>query len=125
MQLLFAGLAVGSFLLAPTMLIWGWARWTLQLHSRDNSTMLSFVGFLLATASAAVALSAVAYSLWVGGFQYYDPGLLRVFRLGLLLSLTAVGFSGLGAGRKNLLRWQALGSSLGTLMFWIMSVAGE
>jgi hypothetical protein len=125
MQLFFGILVFGGFLAAPILLIWGWARWMHRPSQRDNSTILSLAGFLFTTASALLGVTAIAYSYSIGGFPYYDPRLLKIFRWGLLLSLIAVALSALGAGRPNSLRWHALGGSIATLLFWIVAIEGE
>jgi hypothetical protein len=125
MQVFFGILIVGGFLAAPTLLIWGWVRWVSRPGGRDGSTILSFAGFLFATASALLAISAFAYSIWIGGFRYYNPRLLRIYLCGLLLSTLAITLSALGTARSNMLRWHALGSSIGMLLFWIVTLEGE
>jgi len=73
----FVGILVfGGFLAAPTMLIWGWVRWLDRPEERDRSTILSFAGFLFATASAPLAASTIAYAYSIRCFSYYDPLLL-------------------------------------------------
>lgn len=125
MQLLFAVLILGAYLGAPTFLIWGWVMWIGHPEERNRSTVISFAGLLLATASGLLAVSAVTYSVWTGGYRYYDPRLLRIFRWGLSLSLTGVVLSALDTGRRNLIRWHALCSSIGTLLFWLVAIEAE
>jgi hypothetical protein len=47
-------------------------------------------GFSFATPSALLAVLAIIYSFSINGFRFYDPRLLRIFRWGILLSLTAL-----------------------------------
>jgi hypothetical protein len=99
--------------------------WVSRPDKRDRSTILSFAGFLFATASGLLAILAFAYSIWIGGFPYYDPRLLKIYLCGLGLSLMGITLSGLGTARPNMLRWHALGSSIGMLLFWIVAMEGE
>ena len=114
-----------SYVVAPVMLIWGWVRWARQPKDRTPTSILSLIGFGLATTSALLAVSTVAYAFLIRSFPYYDPALLRIFRAGILLSLAGI-FSALGGiWRTNSLRWHAPISALGTLAFWIMSASME
>lgn len=90
-----------------------------------NAAILSFAGLLFATTSALLAGGAILYSFWIGGFPYYDPRLLKIYFFGIVLSLPAITLSALGAARKNLLRWHALGSSAGIFLFWFMAMLSE
>src|ERR1700722_7080666 len=90
-QLILGTLIVLGFLVAPIALIWGWARWVRLPKLRTVPSLLSLIGFVLATASALLAVSAVAYA-FVVHFPYYDPLLLRIYRLGVLLSLGGIVF---------------------------------
>lgn len=125
MQLFLGTLFVGGFLAAPTLLVWGWVRWISHPGRRDQSAALSFAGFLLATASALLAIAAIVYSFFIGGFPHYDRRLLAVDVCGVGLSLLGVMLSGLGTARVNLIRWQSVGCSVGTLLFWIASISSE
>ncbi len=125
MQVLGGILVIGGFVMTPILLIWGWTCWIRSGEKRDRSILLSFAGFLFVTASALVATSAVAYASWIRGFAYYDPRLLKIYAGGLVLSLVGVMLSALGAARPNVLRWQALGSSIGMLLFWFVAMVGE
>ena len=76
---------VGVYIAVPAVLVVGWVRWARQ--RRIGRTWLSLAGFSLATASALLAVESMAYAGMIGGFRYYDPTLLRIFRWGVLLSL--------------------------------------
>lgn len=121
-QVVFAILIALSYIVSPIMLIWGWARWAGQPKSGTVASILSLVGFSFATASAALAVSSVAYA---HHFGFYDPLLLRIFRWGLLLSLTGILSSIGGVWRQSSLRWHALISGIGTLAFWVLAAEGE
>jgi hypothetical protein len=100
------------------MLIWGWVRWLGQRKKWALTSFLALVGFLFATASALVAVSSIMYSGAIGGFAFYDPLLMRITRIGSLLSMA--GFiAGLGGiWRPNSLRWHSPLSALGMFAFW-------
>jgi hypothetical protein len=122
---IFALLVAVGYLIAPIILIWGWARWGRLPKLRTVPSMLSLTGFILSTASAALAGSAIAYARAIHGFPYYDPLLLRIFRCGALLSLGGIGFGVAGVWRPSSLRWHAPVSGFCMLAFWIMAAEGE
>ena len=113
-----------GYLVAPVTLIWGWIAWAAQAKSYTAPAVLSFLGFSLATSSALLACSTIVYAQF-HHFPYYDPLLLRIFRLGILLSLGALISGLIGMGKRNSLRWHAPISGLATLAFWIMAAVGE
>jgi hypothetical protein len=115
--------AVG-YLASPIMVIWGWARWFSQPKLRTAPSILSLIGFVLATASAVLAVSSIAYAHF-HHFPFYDPLLLRIFRWGALLSLGAIIFGVGGAWRRSSLRWHAPISGFGMLTFWTLAASGE
>jgi len=106
-------------------IFWGWVRWTRRPKSKTVPSILSLMGFALATASALLGASTMLYVLAVGGFRYYDPMLLRVYRWGALLSLLAIVSAVIGVWGPSPLRWHAPVSALGTLALWIVAAAGE
>ena len=124
MGILFAAVVAAGYLLAPVMLVWGWIRYLRRIDKPEHPFFLAFIGFLLSTASAFLAIAAVAYAI-MHGFAYYDPLLLRVFRWGGLLSLGGLVLGSTGIARPNPLRWQAPLAGIGMLAFWIISAAGE
>jgi len=124
-QVLLVTAVVGGIAMVPALVIWGWIRWMQRPEEQDRSTILSFAGFLFATASALLAASAIAYAYSIRGFPYYDPRLLKIDLAGLGLSLVGITLSALGTVRPNLLRWHALGSSIGMLLFWIVAMESE
>lgn len=118
-------LAVLGWIVAPVLLIWGWVRWVRQPKKWIFTSILSTVGFLLASASALVAVSMMAYARFIHSFGYYDPSLLRIFRIGIFLSLAGTA-SGLGGvWRPNSLRWHSPASAVATLAFWFLAAEGE
>ena len=109
----------------PTVMIWGWVRWTKHEKQWTVFSVLSLIGFALATASGLLAISSSLYALKIGGFPYYDPLLMRIYRWGALLSSTGIIFAIVGVWRPSSLRWHALVCTAGTLMFWLASAEGE
>jgi len=118
-------LFLAGYLLSPLMLTWGWLRWSVRPKLRTASAILSLLGLIFATASALLAVSAIAYSLMIGGFPYYDPRLMKIFAIGALLSLCGIIFGVAGVFRANSLRWHAPISAAATLSFWIVAAVGE
>jgi hypothetical protein len=118
-------LFLAGYVLSPVMLTWGWARWFRQPKLRSVTAILSLLGFILASASALLAISAMAYSLMRGGFPHYDPLLMRILGVGGLLSLGGLILGVGGVWRTNSLRWHASISAIATLAFWIAAAIGE
>jgi len=119
-----------SYLVAPTTLVLGWARWINQRPRLWTiSSALSFVGFLFASASALLALCVILYAEG-GGFEHtgnnpvYSPStspLYRCVRQGVALSLLGIACSIGGVWRRSPFRWQAPASAVGTLVFWLLA----
>jgi len=60
-----------------------------------------------------------------GGFRYYDPPLMKIYGIGILLSLSGL-LAGLGGvWKKNPLRWHAPVLSLGMLLLWVLWASSE
>ncbi len=102
----------------------GWNEWVKARFPKTISSILSFIGFILASCSALLAVSTIVYAN-VHAFRFYDPMLMKIFAFGILLSAAGFCVSLGGAWRKNTLRWHSLLSSLGILAFWILAAAGE
>ena len=109
----------------PALTIWGWVRWSKRRQPRTLPSILSLVGFTLATASGLLAASSLLYASAIGGFPFYDPLLLRIYRWGGVLSLSGIVFGIGGVWRPGPVRWLAPVCSLGTLLFWFASAIGE
>lgn len=118
-------LAVGFYVGLPAAMIWGWVRWWKRTQPRTPFSILSLIGFTLATASGLLAILAMLYARAVGGFQFYDPLLLRIYRWGALLSLSGIVFAVIGVWRPSPLRWHAPVCAIGTLLFWFAAAMGE
>ncbi len=111
-----------AYLVAPTTLIWGWMSWCWQEKARAISSILSFIGFTLASASAVLALSAIAFAE-LGGFQSNSGFFLfaKAIKTGGILSSAGFLFSLAGLWQKSPTRWQAPASAIGTLVFWLVA----
>jgi len=116
---------VGIYIALPAAMIWGWVRWSRHTQPRTWPSILSLVGFALATASGLLAASSVLYAHAIGGFPFYDPLLLRIYRWGALLSLSGTVFALIGVWRPGPLRWHAATCAVGTLLFWFATAMGE
>lgn len=117
--------AVGIYAGLPALMIWGWVRWFSRTRPRTLPAILSLIGFALATASGLLAVSSVLYAHAIGGFPFYDPRLLRIYRWGGVLSLSGIVFGIAGVWRPGPVRWLAPVCSFGTLLFWFASAMGE
>lgn len=109
----------------PGVMIWGWVRWIRRKQPGTIWSVLSLLGLAFATVSALVAAGSILYAHSIGGFPYYDPRLMRIFRWGGLLSLAALVFAIAGVWKSNPVRWHALGCAVATLFFWFASAMGE
>jgi hypothetical protein len=120
-------IAVATTLGIPALLLWGWIRWSKQKDSypRTRSSTLSFIGFSLATASAALAFATHLYARFVHGFPYYDPALLKISAIGCLLSIIGIALGVAGTGRPHAVRWLAPVCAFGTLVFWLLAMSSE
>ena len=117
-------LLIVSHLITPVMLIWGWIRWAQWSKLKTIPSILSLSGFVLATGSAILAVSSIAYAQ-VHRLGFYDPSLMKIMRWGLMLSLAGFLFAVGGAWRRSSLRWHAPVCAFGTFAFWILAAEGE
>jgi uncharacterized BrkB/YihY/UPF0761 family membrane protein len=124
-KILIGALLVLGWAVAPTMLVWGWARWSVRPKTSIISSIASFASLALASLSALLAISSMVVAKVIGGFPFYDPTLLRIYRWGALISLAALATGLCGVWRPNSLRWHAPLSGLGMLAFWVMMAEGE
>lgn len=95
-QAVVLALVAGMYLAVPLMTIWGWVRWASRSRPRTSFSILSLIGFTFATASVVLAICSLIYAHTIGGFPFYDPLLLRIYRTGTLLSLLGILFSVIG-----------------------------
>ena len=110
-------LTILSYGVLPAVLVWGWVRWYKRPKLRTISSMISLVGFILATALASLAASVVGYASLVHFSSGLDPVLYRVFGSGTWVSFAGALVSVSGAWRQSSLRWHAPVCALGTLAF--------
>jgi hypothetical protein len=99
-------LSIAIHLVPPLLVIWGWNRWALRPNPHTWASNMSLLGFIAATASAALAVLTIAYAQ-VHHFPHYDPLLLRIFAWGALLSVAGIVLGIVGIWRPNALRWHA------------------
>lgn len=119
------GVALADYVGIPVVLAWGWARWLRRERARGVLPTLSAVSFALATASALLAAGTILYARLTGGFEYYDPRLMKIYASGLLLSLAALALAAVGVWRRSGVRWLALVAGFATLLLWVFSAASE
>lgn len=98
---------LGVYVAVPVVLVMGWVRWV--RYGQIGRTWPSLAGFSLGTASALLAVGSMVYAGMIGGFRYYDPTLLRIYRWVFysplpVLSSERWGFGGLGRFVGTLLR---------------------
>ena len=95
--------AVGFYIGLPVLLIWGWVGWFGRTQPRTLSSILSVIGFALATASGLLAVSSVlGRTRRGGGFPYYDRLLMKIYAWGVMLSLSGIVFGIFGCGDRVL-----------------------
>ena len=118
-------LVAGIYFGLPALMISGWVQWFRRKQPRTVSSILSLIAFILATASGLLAVSSALYAHAIGGFPFYDPLLLRIYRRGGLLSVSGIVFGISGIWRPSSLRWYAPAFAVGTFLFWFASAMGE
>jgi hypothetical protein len=117
-------LAALAYLVSPVLLICGWAQWRRQPKQRTVFSILSLVGIVLATTSALLAIAAIAYAQ-IHRFPHQDPLLIKLYRVGMILSRSGLVFGIGGVWRPNSVRWYAPASALSTLAFWMLAATSE
>src|ERR1700722_4315988 len=122
--LIFFVYAVSIYIALPVAFVLGWIRFGKVRKPLDLMSAIALCGFVLGSSSALLAISSLFYAHF-HNFRYYDPSLMRIYRLGDLLSLLALIFSIVGARRANVLRWYAPLCALGMLVFWFGAAAAE
>jgi O-antigen ligase len=125
MQVTFGTLMAIGFLASPIMLAWGWIRFAKLPRLGTVGSVLSLIGLILATASAALAVSSIGYAVVIRGFPYYDPRLMRIFRRGTFLSLGGIVLGTGGIGKRTSPRWHVPVSAVCMFVFWIVAAEGE
>jgi hypothetical protein len=115
----------GAYVGLPASLIWGWVRWARRKKPQTAVSILSLIGFTLTTTAAVLALSSVIYAEAIGGFPFYDPRLITIYRWGGTLAFFGIVFGISGAWSRGPLRWHAPFCAAVMLMFWILAAFGE
>src|SRR5882762_5209053 len=117
--------AVGIYFALPLAIFAGWIRWVKRRTPPTLFSVLSLVAFGLATCSGLLAMSSVIYAHAIGGFHFYDPRLLRIYRWGGMLSLAGIVLGAVGCWRYSPLRWYAPLCAFGMFVFWGFAAMGE
>ena len=113
------------YLAVPVAIVGGWIRWTTQTKLLTPLALLSLFAFFLATCSALLAFGGLIYAHAIGGFPFYDPLLMRLYRWGGLLSLAGIVIGVIGCWRRSALRWYAPICAVGVFIFWFGAAMGE
>lgn len=87
--------------------------------------VLALVGFILGSISALIAVCSSLYASARGGFRYYDPALITIYRTGFLLSLGGLASALGGLWKPNALRWYSPALSVCMILLWGIWMAGE
>lgn len=120
---IFIWLIIGAYIAVPVVAVHGWIRWNQKPLA--SLSKLSFIGFILGSVSAALAIASAVYSFARGGFTYYHPLLLAILGAGLVISGLGLISSLCGIGQKSNLRWHAPVLSLLMLLLWLFWLSGE
>lgn len=125
LEFVIEALGILAFVTTPLVMIWGWIRWARREKRWAILPNISLIGFALATASAALAIALAIYGHAIGGFEFYDPRLMRIYAWGLLISASALILSITGVWRFSSIRWYALVCSVGMLAYWFALAESE
>ncbi len=85
MQYVLVVLLVIGYIGVPVVLIMGWWRWLRSPSPQGLLSSLSLAGFVLGSASALLVIGTISYAITAGGFRFYDPTLIKVYRAGCCL----------------------------------------
>jgi len=116
---------LGFYVALPAAIIAGWFRWAKRQGPATTFSILSSLALGLATCSALLALGTRIYAHAIGGFPFYDPRLMRIYRWGLLLSLGGIVLGLIGCWRRSPLRWLAPACAAGIFIFWWFTALSE
>lgn len=114
---------IGAYIAVPILVVHGWIRWEQQGHA--PASKLSFIGFVLGSVSAGLAIASAIYVVVRGGFRFYHPVLLVIFGAGLIISFMGLVSSLGGISQKNSLRWHAPVLTSLMLLLWLIWTGGE
>lgn len=105
---------------------WGWRSWVRRRPEQLSVGMrCSAVGFILASASAALEIGSATYAQFINGFPFEDPTLLRIYRWGFLLAFLGLIAGLFGVSSKTPLRWKTPALSIVLLLLWLGQAMGE
>ena len=124
-EIVFESASIFFLVVTPLVMVWGWIRWARREKKWTVLSVFSLAGFALATGSASLAIALSIYGHLIGGFDFYDPRLMRIYAWGTLISLLALVLAITGVWRKSALRWHALFCSFGTLVYWFALAEAE
>jgi hypothetical protein len=124
-QLLVMMFVLGTDIVLPLAIIYGWVRWAKSKPTVTGLSAFSLGAFALATSSALLAFGALLYAHLVRSFPFHDPTLMQFYRWGFLSSLSGLVLGIVGWWRRSALRWYAPVCSLGVVVFWIAAAWGE
>jgi hypothetical protein len=85
---------------------------------KDSRSIAALAGFVLATASALIAIWLWSYGFAVGGLAHADPLLVASFRTGMALSGVGLLFALVGLRPPSRMRWLGVAWALLGLLFW-------
>jgi hypothetical protein len=104
--------------------IWGYASWWRNDRHSSVAILCSFAGFTLASLSALVEIGSGVYAQF-HTFRFYDPVLMKIYRLGFLTAALGLVVSVGGLASKSALRWKAPALSTVMLLLWLWHAASE
>jgi hypothetical protein len=102
--------------------IWTWWRSSPKVESPKWRSYLGLTAFSLAGISALLFLFLAIWARVRGGFPFYDPVVLRCYRVGFILGAGGFTLSLLGNGK---VRWPACVISFAMMFMWLVAAAGE
>jgi len=114
---------IGFYIAVPAGLVWGWIRLLKSRQSQPTFLAPSLAAFALGTLSAVLAIGATLLTSTATAAP--DPSLLRLYRMGALLSFMGIVLAVVGVCRPGPLRWHAPACAMGTLIFWLVAASGE
>src|ERR1700733_9690715 len=118
-------LRVAEYAVIPLIVVLGGTRYFDRPKPGVLYSILLLLSLFLATASVVLAVSSTMYAKATGGFPYYDPLLLSIFRWGFVLSSGAIIFAFSTLRRPTISRWLALAYGVAMLLFWFGTAMGE
>ena len=118
-------LRAAEYAVIPLIVVLGVARYLDRPKTSVLHSILLLLSLAFATASVVLAVSSAMYAKATGGFPYYDPLLLSIFRWGFVLASGAIIFPFSTLRRPSALRWFALACSIAMLLFWFGTASGE